>query len=819
MQRRWPHEVLPSSLSQRAQTVDNSAATPGRGDYVLYWMHHAIRCDENPALNVAVRLANELRLPLLVYQAISERYRFASDRHHTFMLQGARDVQQQFRRRSIPYAFHLERDGHRGPHLRTLASSAAVLVTEEMPVAPCLQWTSQLAHSIDSPVVLVDASCVVPMQMLGRPYERAFQFREATKALFDQWLGETYDQEELLNQRNVASKVPFEPLDLSQVDIGKLVRHCEIDHSVGPIAHTIGGTAPGYDRWQHFKQNGLRAYASRRNDPLLDGTSRLSPYLHYGMVSPFRIAREAAAFQGAGAEKFLDELLIWRELAYVFCFHREDHESLSALPRWAKDTLLEHARDERPALFSWETLARGKTGDPLWDAAQQSLLRHGELHNNLRMTWGKAVLNWTAEPESALATIIDLNHRYALDGRDPASYGGILWCLGGFDRPFNPARPITGTVRSRPTGEHARRLDVTRYARRSTRANYDAASRVAIIGAGISGLVCARTLLDHGVETIVFEKSRGVGGRMATRRTAEGPAFDHGAQYFTARDERFRRYVESWCADGIVAEWQGRICSIGAGHIEEKSSAIPRYVGVPGMNSVCRHLASDLNIVFNTRVEPPTGTEGPWQLYDETSRDLGRFDYLISSAPAAQTATLMSAVPKVARPAATVNMAGCWAVMLAFDSPLPLEFDGAFVQDSALSWVARNSSKVGRNAENEAWMLHASPQWTGDSVEAEPDKVARELTEEFWNVTGLPPRQPRLTLAHRWRYALPTEPLAERCLFDEQRRAGACGDWCSGPRVEGAFLSGMAIAGCVLSSLAATARPASEELSQSMLFQ
>ena len=170
-----------------------------------------------------------------------------------------------------------------------------------------------------------------------------------------------------------------------------------------------------------------------------------------------------------GAEKYLDELLIWRELAYTFCFYRPDHETLAALPDWARESLSEHEPDARPAINSWETLARGTTGDKLWDAAQRSLLIHGELHNNVRMTWGKALLNWTPDAKSALAAMIDLNHRYALDGRDPASYGGILWCLGQFDRPFPPARRIFGTVRDRSTKEHAKRLDPDHYFRHATR--------------------------------------------------------------------------------------------------------------------------------------------------------------------------------------------------------------------------------------------------------------------------------------------------------------------------------------------------------------
>ena len=174
--------------------------------------------------------------------------------------------------------------------------------------------------------------------------------------------------------------------------------------------------------------------------------------------------------------------------------------------------------------------------------------------------------------------MIDLNHRYALDGRDPASYGGILWCLGQFDRPFPPPRPILGTVRGRSTKEHARRLDPERYWQQTTRPLYTPRPRVAVIGAGISGLMCARTLLDHGIDVTVFEKGRGVGGRMATRRTDDGLQFDHGAQYFTVRDERFERYVDSWLQDGIVA-------TLGRPHLQSRQRS--RRVEAEGNGSLC----------------------------------------------------------------------------------------------------------------------------------------------------------------------------------------------------------------------------------------
>lgn len=793
--------LLPTRLRERTRLVGHPQERP-KGELVLYWLHHAMRAHENPALDVAVTLANRFQLPLLVYQAVPERYPYASDRHHTFILEGARDLEEQFDERGIHYALHVETRQNHGPHLRELCKRAAVLVTEELPVQPFRTWTDQLVRSATTPVLCVDTACIVPMQIVGGAYERAYQFRKETQSLYAERIAHQWEDAEPNLTASFAA-LPFEPIRLSNRDIADIVSACEVDHGIAPVPHTRGGSAAGYKRWEDFRSNGLDAYAKRRNDPLYDGTSRLSPYLHYGMISPLRVAREAADSNSQGAEKYLDELLIWRELAYTFCFYRRDHESLAALPDWARQTLAEHRLDPRPVIHSWETLARAQTGDSLWDAAQRSLLIHGELHNNVRMTWGKALLNWTPDGQTALALMIDLNHRYALDGRDPASYGGILWCLGQFDRPFKPARPILGTVRDRSTIEHVKRLDPDRYGEHTTRPLRQPRSRAAVIGAGLSGLICARSLLDHGVDVFVFEKSRGVGGRMATRRTTEGPRFDHGAQYFTVRDERFERYVKSWTQDGIVAPWHGRICSLVDGQPQLKENTTPRFVGVPGMSSIGRHLAADLNIQFSTQVSPPEQTKNTWNICDVSGRHLGEFDYVISTAPAPQSAELLARAPILQQQAMLAKMHACWAVMVSFHDSLQLPFDGAFVQDSPLSWISRNDSKPGRADDYESWVLHASPDWSNRFIDQEPDTILRNLMEAFWRATGAKPRATSYAAGHRWRYAIPSQPLMSRCLFHSEQRIGACGDWCSGPRIEGAFLSGMAMAGRILGHMLA----------------
>jgi hypothetical protein len=314
--------------------------------------------------------------------------------------------------------------------------------------------------------------------------------------------------------------------------------------------------------------------------------------------------------------------------------------------------------------------------------------------------------------------------------------------------------------------------------------------------------MCARTLVDHGLDVTVFEKARGVGGRMATRRTDQGPRFDHGAQYFTVRDERFKRFVDSWIQDGIVAPWEGNICTLTRGQLQSKEKTTPRFVGVPGMNSICRHLGKELHIEFQTQVCPPTLENGLWRITSEDGRQFGEFDYFITSAPAPQSAKLLAAAPGLQQTATATKMDGCWAVMLACKDSLGLPFAGAFVHDSPLSWVARNDTKPKRGSDFENWVLHASPDWTNEHLEADPQQVTPQLVDAFWQATGLTPREPIYAASHRWRYALPPQPIEERCLFEPQSRVGACGDWCSGPRVEGAFLSGASLAGRVLTELA-----------------
>jgi deoxyribodipyrimidine photolyase len=381
--------TLAPALSERVRLA-NSGVVRRSGEFVLFRMRTGARRHENPALDTALSAARSLRLPVFVYHGLSQRYPYASDRHHRFILEGARDVAPELKARGIGYAFHLERAAARGPVLKQFSWRAALVVTEDHPVPPLSLWTPALAAAIPAPVWCVDTACVVPMRLVPRRAERAFEFRDAYAKERSERVRLTRSDQPALDGPFVPRDLPFEPIPLVNADLDELVAACDVDHQVGPIHDTHGGSRAGYERWQAFKVRALELYHLERDNPLLDGTSRMSPYLHRGHVSPFRVAREASPFGGEGAAKFLDELLIWRELACAFCAHTPNVDSVSALPSWARESLEPHAADPRSALPSWKTLARAGTGDRLRDLCQDGLRVHGQLHNNLRMTWGKA---------------------------------------------------------------------------------------------------------------------------------------------------------------------------------------------------------------------------------------------------------------------------------------------------------------------------------------------------------------------------------------------------------------------------------------------
>lgn len=471
------------STTHPARIHTRGAARPIAGEFVLYWMQVTHRAHHNPALNYAVERANELGLPVVVYHGLRPDYPWASDRLHTFILESVADLCRDFSARGIQYGFYLQ--AHRRPGGRTdgangedsalrsplvaLADRAALVVTDYFPTFIVPRQTRALREKVEAPVIAVDSCGVIPLSLISREHLTARGFRTEVERLLPEFLHPIGDVEPTVRRTVELGFDATRPASGENagkrggaIPVATLVARCDIDHSVGLSPVIRGGPTAARARLNAFLSTGLARYAKERGDPNADASSRLSPYLHFGNISIQEVLL-AVREQGPADQylKFLDEAVVWRELAHNLCHHHPKHRTVAAIPDWARKELADHEADPRQ-LYAPDDLEQARTGDELWNAAQRSLLRDGELHNYVRMLWGKSVIGWTRDAASALTLLEHLNHKYALDGRDPSSYGGILWCFGKFDRPFY-RRPIFGTVRYMSTKAARTKFDVDRY--------------------------------------------------------------------------------------------------------------------------------------------------------------------------------------------------------------------------------------------------------------------------------------------------------------------------------------------------------------------
>jgi len=322
-------------------------------------------------------------------------------------------------------------------------------------------------------------------------------------------------------------------------------------------------------------------------------------------------------------------------------------------------------------------------------------------------------------------------------------------------------------------------------------------TKIAIIGAGITGIACAHRLRTRGYSPTILEKSRGIGGRLATRRTEDGLTFDHGGQYLTVGTDGFSRFLEPAVGSGALRPWYPR------GKADQEDGQLVWYVGVPAINALLKPMCSDLDIRLGTQVRAIAPEAGLWRLDTDDSSDALQFDIVICTAPAPQTQNLLAFDPDIRAWLDRVTMAPCWAAMLAFETPLTTEYDVGRDRSHPLEWIGRDSSKPGRYASRDCWVLHAEPGWSREHLEAEKADVARMLLDAF--AQALPGRslpEPVHATAHRWRHARTVTPLGAPFLASNDRTLFAGGDWCLGPAAESGFQSGAAIAEAVADRLA-----------------
>ena len=447
-------------MEQRVRPLNHQPPRPG-GRYVLYWCRWNRRVESNHALLYAAETANRMDLPLVVLERLSCAYPTACDRFHTFVLEGVPHFQAQLRKLGIPYIFQLPRRKTACDPLRdAVIQSAAAVVTDD-----CLRTTPTLDVQFEA----VDASCIVPMSAIPQRSYAAYSIRPKIHRLLPQHLKPLPPLE--LRRRSRESFAGLHT-EVAPRNIPALVAECDIDHTVRPSTTFRGGRVAAEACLQRFLSDRLRRYARDKNEPSLHATSDLSPYLHYGHIGALEIAlavREYAAAHKLIAGEFLEELIVRRELAFNFAHYApralsSSTTSLDLLPDWARATIEAHRRDTRVPIYTRAEFEAAATHDDLWNATQKELLLRGKIHGYYRMFWGKKILEWSAAAEDALATMLWLHDRYALDGDDPNTYTNILWCYGLHDRPW-PERPIYGTIRSMVRSGMERKTDVHAYIR------------------------------------------------------------------------------------------------------------------------------------------------------------------------------------------------------------------------------------------------------------------------------------------------------------------------------------------------------------------
>jgi deoxyribodipyrimidine photo-lyase len=454
-------EVLHRLVDDARVTVRRGGA-PGRdGKCVVYWMQRAQRGRDNHALDVAIEAANALGLPLVVYFAGIANFPHANLRHYAFLNRGLADIEVDLTERNIAFVL---RNAPQESHERLLADvRAAMVIGDENPMREPERWRQELAARIEVPFWTVDADVVVPSKLMEKAQYGAYTIRPRLYRLLPEFLVPFKNpkvEKEWKQPRGFYADSVHEDMTRGWK---------ELDRSVAPVEAWTGGTHAAMRRLKHFVDALLENYERDRNRPEVDGTSMLSPYLHFGHIGPVTIALavEAAVKKNprlkTSRDGFLNELIAWRELAVNFAKYTATYDTAECAEDWAKKTIAEHARDERERLHSLKQLEDGETYDELWNAAQTQMVRHGWMHNYLRMYWAKKILEWTPDVKTAVKWAIYLNDKYELDGRDPNGYAGIAWAmLGKFDRAWGE-RPVFGKIRYMSGASTGKKFDSKLY--------------------------------------------------------------------------------------------------------------------------------------------------------------------------------------------------------------------------------------------------------------------------------------------------------------------------------------------------------------------
>lgn len=432
-----------------------------KGDYVLYWMQQSQRAEYNHALEYAVELANHYDLPVWVVFALMDNYPEANVRHYLFMLEGLLEVQAALGRRGISMTVN---KGDCESVVLDAGKKAAAIVCDMGYLRHQRGWRKTIAENASCRVIQVESDIIVPVETAsGKPEYGAYTLRPKIHRLLEDYL---------VDMPAAAVKRKTQALGKKGINLrdpGNILKTLSTDkagRAVFPVSRLFcGGTSQAIKRFDDFIKNHARYYAKNSNQPQTDDISHMGPYLHFGQISPLYLAlkiRQAKEIPEDVKEKYLEQLIVRRELSVNFVYFKPGYDTYACLPGWALETLSDHIADTREFVYTEKQLESAQTHDPYWNAAMKEMKHTGFMHNYMRMYWAKKVMEWSKSPETAFKTLVYLNNKYFLDGRDPNSYTGIAWAFGLHDRPWKE-RPIFGKIRYMAASGLERKCDIKAY--------------------------------------------------------------------------------------------------------------------------------------------------------------------------------------------------------------------------------------------------------------------------------------------------------------------------------------------------------------------
>lgn len=424
---------------------------------MLYWMQASQRTQYNHALEYAIHQSNKLKKPLIVYFGLTESFPDANQRHYFFLLEGLKEVEESLNDMNIQFVV-LKRSPEIGAV--EMAENSSMVVTDRGYLDIQRKWRNHVADKIKCSLIQVESDVVVPLETASYKEEySAATFRKKIKNYMNYFLVPLKREESLIHEKDL--EFPSFPIK----NIKKTLSKLKIDKSVVEVNSLHGGTSHALKHLDNFLRNKLDGFSQYRNDPTLDYYSNMSPYLHFGQISPLYITLMVKNTNSPSEKAYLEELIVRRELSMNFVFYNPNYNNFNCLPHWAKKTLIEHEKDKREYLYSVNALESADTHDPYWNAAQQEMLHTGKMHGYMRMYWGKKILEWVKSPIEAFNIAIYLNNKYEIDGRDANGFTGVAWCLGKHDRAWRE-RKILGKVRYMNANGLRRKFKIDHYVER-----------------------------------------------------------------------------------------------------------------------------------------------------------------------------------------------------------------------------------------------------------------------------------------------------------------------------------------------------------------